>query len=210
MLDENEYEEFRFVGMGEKAAIKDFNASKDIIADKASELLRWQEKAVHERAVADKSEESVYSLAYAEMMLRLWQSEAKPAREFIRVMPGGSLEDIIPLREAIFGRGGDDLDDISINVLFKEDSVPIGTGRVSLDMESGRIIIELIGIIESERRRGKGTALLNALMDIAKENETGTIWARPHSDEAGIALLRKYGFEEINPYWMSIEADSIR
>ena len=80
MLDENQYEEFRFVGMGEKAAVKQFKADIEKITDpdaKAAELKRWEEKLAEENLHADLTEKSVMDRAFADQMVRLWKKEVQ-------------------------------------------------------------------------------------------------------------------------------------
>ena len=44
--------------------------------------------------------------------------------------PGEDLSALLPVREAVFSRGADDLDALSWNVLVYRDSVPAAAGRI--------------------------------------------------------------------------------
>ena len=130
--------------------------------------------------------------------------------------PGEDMTEVIKARQMVasswtghdtkgFAEAEDDLDEMAINIILEKDGEPVGCGRLLLDMESDRIIIEQIGVIKQEQGSGAAIAVADALMNIAKETETETIWAKPHGNPAAISLLEKKGFEQLNPYWMTYE-----
>ena len=130
--------------------------------------------------------------------------------EMLIVKPGEDLTEVEKIRKEIFGTGEDDLDEIAINIVLKESGKAAACGRLLLDMESDRLIIEQIGVAEEKRRQGIGTEVMRRLMDIALENETEEVWAKTHSNEAVIELLSKHGFDELNKYWMSVDVPYYR
>ena len=125
--------------------------------------------------------------------------------ELIKVKPGEDLSRILPLREQIFGFGEDDLDEIGISMMMVEGGNPIAIGRMVLDMESDRLIIEQIGVIEGRRRQGIGSEMLDRLMDIARDSNADEVWAKTKNNQEAMALLSKHGFDEMNFYWMSVD-----
>ena len=125
--------------------------------------------------------------------------------EIIEVKPGEDLGEILPVREEILGTGEDDLDEIGISLMFKEEGVPVAVGRMVLDMEADRLIIEQIGVAQGRRRQGIGSEMLDRLMDIARDSEADEVWAKTKNNKEAIALLAKHGFDEMNFYWMCVD-----
>ena len=76
--------------------------------------------------------------------------------------PGSDLSDLLPVRNAVFGRGLDDLDGLSWNVLVFQDSVPVGTGRIW--WQDGSFRVGDIGVLESFRRQRLGDLVLRLLL----------------------------------------------
>ena len=76
--------------------------------------------------------------------------------------PGSDLSTVLPVRNAVFGRGADDLDVLSWNVLVFEDSVPAAAGRIW--WQDGAFRIGDIGVLESRRRRRLGDLVLRLLL----------------------------------------------
>jgi len=130
--------------------------------------------------------------------------------EMIKVKPGGDLSEVIRIRQEIFGYGVDDLDEIGISILLKDGAEPVALGRVVLDMEADRIIIEQIGVVESRRRQHIGTEVLNRLMDVARDCETDEVWAKTRMDPVAEEMLEKHGFELNSAYWMTVEMKDYR
>lgn len=122
--------------------------------------------------------------------------------EIIKIMPGGDLSEVLLLRKEIFGYEEDDLDDYGINILFTENGKGAVIGRILLDPENDRLIIDQIGVREDLRRKGLGTEMLNYLEGIAKDSRSNEVRAKAKSNKAAVALLSKQGFEEYDYFWM--------
>ena len=82
--------------------------------------------------------------------------------------PDSDLSAVLPVREAVFGRGSDDLDPLSWNVLVDEDSVPAATGRIW--WQDGAYRIGDVGVLESRRRRRLGDLVLRLLLFKAQDH----------------------------------------
>ena len=76
--------------------------------------------------------------------------------------PGENISPLIPVREAVFGRGADDLDASSWNVLVYQDSVPVASGRIW--WQDGAYRIGDLGVIETFRRQRLGDLVLRLLL----------------------------------------------
>lgn len=124
------------------------------------------------------------------------------ACEILKIMPGGDLSEVLLLRQEIFGYAEDDLDDYGINILFKEDGAGTAIGRILLDPENDRLIIDQIGVREELRRKGLGTEMLIYLEGIARDSRSNEVRAKAKSNKAAVALLSKQGFEEYDYFWM--------
>ena len=122
--------------------------------------------------------------------------------EIIKKMPGEDLGEILRLRKEIFGYGEDDLDDYGINILLKENGKGAAIGRILLDPENDRLIIDQIGVKKELRRKGLGTEMLIYLESIAKDSRSDEVRAKAKSNRAAVALLSKQGFEEYDYFWM--------
>ena len=129
------------------------------------------------------------------------------AFEITKVRPGQDLKEIAAIRQEIFGFGEDDLDEIGISILLKDEGIPVACGRIVLDAEADRVIIEQIGVIEGRRRQHIGTEVLNRLMDIARDCEADEVWAKTRMDEVAEGMLEKHGFELMSAYWMTVEME---
>lgn len=125
--------------------------------------------------------------------------------EKIVIKPGEDISEVVGVRKEIFGYGEDDLDEISISILFKgkDSGEYIAYGRIALDMESDRLIVDHVGVREPYRHSGYGKEMLDELTGIAKNSEAGELWAKSRGKEAAIAFLQKNGFEELNYFWMT-------
>ena len=82
--------------------------------------------------------------------------------------PGSDLSALLPVREAVFGRGADALDALSWNTLVYEDSVPAATGRIW--WQDGAYRIGDVGVLESRRRRRLGDLVLRLLLFKAQDH----------------------------------------
>ena len=83
----------------------------------------------------------------------------------------------------------DDADERAYHVLaMSEAGEPIGTGRLKLDGQIGRM-----AVARKWRRRGVGAAILQSLLDLARKE--GCTMVRLHAQTHAIPLYEKYGFE---------------
>ena len=130
--------------------------------------------------------------------------------EMIKVRPGGDLSEVIRVRQEIFGYGEDDLDEIGISIVLKDGAQSVATGRVVLDMEADRIIIEQIGVVEGRRRQHIGTEVLERLMDVARDCDADEVWAKTRMEPVAEEMLEKHGFELNSAYWMTVEMKDYR
>lgn len=122
--------------------------------------------------------------------------------ELTKIKPGEDLSEVLPVREEIFGYGEDDLDEYGINILLKKDGEAAAVGRILLDPENDRIIIDQIGVRENLRGQGIGTETLDCLMDIARDSQTDEVWAKTRNKQDIMSFLEKHGFEEQGYFWM--------
>ena len=76
--------------------------------------------------------------------------------------PGEDLSPVLPVRQAVFGRGADTLDAASWNVLVYQDGVPAASGRIW--WEDGAFRLGDIGVLESCRRQRLGDLVLRLLL----------------------------------------------
>ena len=76
--------------------------------------------------------------------------------------PGEDLSALLPIRESVFGRGADDLDTASWNVLVYQDSVPVATGRIW--WQDGAFRLGDLGVLEGFRHQRLGDLVLRLLL----------------------------------------------
>lgn len=85
----------------------------------------------------------------------------------------------------------DDADARAYHVLaISEAGEPIGTGRLKLDGQIGRM-----AVARKWRRRGVGAAILRCLLDLARKE--GCTVVRLHAQTHAIPFYAKYGFEAV-------------
>ena len=85
----------------------------------------------------------------------------------------------------------DDADERAYHVLaMSEAGEPIGTGRLKLDGQIGRM-----AVVRRWRRRGVGAAILQALLDLARKEGCPTV--RLHAQTHAIPFYAKCGFETV-------------
>jgi predicted GNAT family N-acyltransferase len=85
----------------------------------------------------------------------------------------------------------DDADDRAYHVLaMSEAGEPIGTGRLKLDGQIGRM-----AVARHWRRRGVGGAILQALLGLAKKE--GCTMVHLHAQTRAVAFYEKYGFRVV-------------
>lgn len=77
--------------------------------------------------------------------------------------PGADLSSgVLPVRGAVFSRGGDGLDSLSWNVLVLLDGVPAASGRIW--WEDGAYLLGDIGVLEEYRGQKLGDLVLRLLL----------------------------------------------
>ena len=73
---------------------------------------------------------------------------------------------------------------------MSEAGEPIGTGRLKLDGQIGRM-----AVARGWRQRGVGAAILQALLELARKEECTTV--RLHAQTHAIPFYAKYGFQTV-------------
>lgn len=76
--------------------------------------------------------------------------------------PGSDLSELLSVRSSVFGRGSDNLDAISWNVLVYQDTVPVATGRIW--WQDGAFFLGDLGVLESFRHQRLGDLVLRLLL----------------------------------------------
>lgn len=125
--------------------------------------------------------------------------------EIIRIKSGENLNEVWRLRQAIFGCGEDDLDECAISVMIKEAGEPAALGRILLDLEDDRLVIDEVGVLESSQGKGYARLLIDEFIKIAMESESKVIWAKSKGNPETEEFLSHFGFETENYYWMTLE-----
>lgn len=107
--------------------------------------------------------------------------------------PGSDLSDVIPVRMAVFGRGSDDRDAISWNVLVFEDSAPVAVGRIW--WEDGFFRLGDIGVLEGRRNRRLGDLVLRLLLFKAQNHAAREV--RLYSPLSVSGFFERLGFRSL-------------
>lgn len=82
----------------------------------------------------------------------------------------------------------DDADERAYHVLaLSSDGVPIGTGRLKLDGQIGRM-----AVLKAWRGRGVGAAIVQALLTLARKEGCSVV--RLHAQAHALAFYAKFGF----------------
>ena len=98
--------------------------------------------------------------------------------------PGEDLSaGVLPVREAVFGRGADDLDALSWNALVYQDGVPAASGRIW--WEDGAYRLGDIGVLESFRGQRLGDLVLRLLLFKAQSHAAKEVRLQSPHDVAG-------------------------
>lgn len=93
----------------------------------------------------------------------------------------------------------DELDDQAIHVLAFDDEEPIGTARVVLKGETGKI--GRVCVVASHRGQGVGEALIRACLDILR-GQPGVTRAMLGSQTHAIPFYEKLGFTAYGPEYL--------
>ena len=90
--------------------------------------------------------------------------------------PGEDVSVLLPVRESVFGRGSDDLDALSWNVLVYQDSHPVATGRIW--WQDGAYRIGDLAVLEAFRRQRLGDLVLRLLLFKAQNHSAREVRLR--------------------------------
>ena len=122
---------------------------------------------------------------------------------------GADSAEVYALREAVFGRGRDDLDALSQNVVVYEDDTPVGTGR--LWWQDGSFRLGDLGVLPEYRGRRMGDLLLRLLLFKAQSHYAREVRLRSPRETAGFfARLGFHGEEgSADPEEMFLAGDEI-
>ena len=115
--------------------------------------------------------------------------------------PGSDLSDLLPVRSAVFGPGGNNPDASGWNVLVYDDSVPVATGRIW--WENGAFWLGDLCVLESFRRRRLGDLVLRLLLFKAQGHAAREVRLRCPRSVAG--FFARLGLREES----SVDADTV-
>ena len=104
--------------------------------------------------------------------------------------PGEDLSLLLPVREAVFGRGTDVRDAESWNVLVLSDSVPAATGRIW--WQDGAFWLGDLAVLEEYRRRHLGDLVLRLLLYKAQSHSAREVRLISPADLTG--FFSRLGF----------------
>ena len=99
---------------------------------------------------------------------------------------------VLPVREAVFGRGADDLDALSWNALVYQDGVPSAVGRIW--WEDGAFRLGDVGVLESCRGRRLGDLVLRLLLFKAQNHAAKEVRLQCPRDLTG--FFARLGLQE--------------
>ncbi len=103
---------------------------------------------------------------------------------------GGDLSQVLPIREAVFGRGRDALDDESWNVLVFQDEAPVAVGR--LWWRDGAFRLGDVGVLPAFRGKKLGDLVLRLLLFKAQIHFAREVRLLCEDDTAG--FFARLGF----------------
>ncbi|MEL6639915.1 MAG: GNAT family N-acetyltransferase, partial [Pseudomonadota bacterium] len=92
----------------------------------------------------------------------------------------------------------DDLDDVAIHLLATEGDIPVGTARLLIDGEVGKI--GRICVLQSHRGTGLGADLVMASLDHLK-TIPGVTTAKLGAQNHAIGFYEKLGFVAYGPFY---------
>lgn len=108
--------------------------------------------------------------------------------------PGSDLSVVLPVREAVFGYGEDDLDAESWNVLVYQDSTPVAAGRIW--WRDGAFRLGDLGVLEAFRRRKLGDLVLRLLLFKAQSHAAREVRLACPRDLTG--FFARLGLREVS------------
>lgn len=92
----------------------------------------------------------------------------------------------------------DDLDDQAIHLLATVDGRPVGTARLMIDGDLGKI--GRICVLSDQRGTGLGQALVEAAMDHLR-GTPGVARAKLGAQDHAIGFYKKLGFAAVGPFY---------
>ena len=104
--------------------------------------------------------------------------------------PGEDISPLISVRESVFSRAADNLDQLSWNALIYEDGVPCAAGRIWY--RDGAFWLGEIGVLESHRGRKLGDLTLRLLLYKAQSHSASEVRLRCPADTEG--FFSRLGF----------------
>lgn len=105
---------------------------------------------------------------------------------------GSDIAQSLEIRQAVFSRGRDALDDWARQVVVYRDDQPVGSAR--LWWADGAFMMGDVGVVESERGKGYGDLLVRLLLFKALTHNAVTIAL--DASEAVTGFFAKYGFTD--------------
>ncbi|MGC8201489.1 GNAT family N-acetyltransferase [Aliiroseovarius sp. PTFE2010] len=90
----------------------------------------------------------------------------------------------------------DDLDDAAIHMIVRRDGKPVGTARMLIQGDTGKI--GRVCVLACERGRGTGAALMQACLD-RLQDEPDVVRAKLSSQTHAIAFYEALGFSAYGP-----------
>ncbi len=122
---------------------------------------------------------------------------------------GSDLSEVLAVREAVFGRGGDDLDAQAWNVLVWQDGIPAATGRIW--WQEGSFRLGDLGVLPEYRGQKLGDLTLRLLLFKAQSHYAREVRLRtPEELEGFFARLGlREDFRDGNLIEMRISGDEI-
>ena len=99
----------------------------------------------------------------------------------------------------------DDRDPLCRHVLVLEAAAPVGTGRLDIDY-GGKV--GRVAVIASRRRGGVGTAVMERLHEIAREQHLPKVWC--HAQLTAVPFYERLGYVSSGPIFVEAGIDHVR
>lgn len=99
----------------------------------------------------------------------------------------------VPEADEVDGRDGE-----ALHLLLHLDGAPVGTARILIDGDSGKI--GRVAVLEEHRGKGLGVALIEASLNVLRER--GLSRARLGAQTHAIAFYEKLGFTATGPEFL--------
>jgi len=99
----------------------------------------------------------------------------------------------------------DDRDPLCRHVLVLEGAAPVGTGRLDVDY-GGKV--GRVAVIASRRRGGVGTAVMQRLHEIAREQHLPKVWC--HAQLTAVPFYERLGYRAMGAVFDEAGIDHVR